>query len=726
MSTTTFTTADGLTVTRRVRRRPGAYAALPERLDVRRGALFSSGVDAAGRYTKGGLGFTDPPLVLTARPGWLEVEALNARGRVPLALIASLFPEAAASGADRLTLAIPSGRHDGPEEERTRAPSVFSLLRRVLAAFRTSEDATLGLYGTFGYDLAYALEDVPRAKPRPADQRDLVLYLPDRIFLSDDMELSYDFAYGGETTEGRPRDGAEAPLPAGRAPELSSDHGQGEYAARVAEAKALFARGDLFELVLSQTLARRADAPPSDLYRRLRARNPAPYEALVNLGEGEALVVASPEMFVRVTPRDDRRRQVETCPISGTIARGRDAVEDAHQVRALLNSAKDEAELTMCTDVDRNDKARVCAAGSVRVIGRRMIEMYSRLIHTVDHVTGTLRPEMDALDAFLTHTWAVTVTGAPKLHALRRIEATEPTSRRWYGGAFGALRFDGSMDTGLTLRAMRLAGGVAEVRVGATLLHDSDPDAEHRECLLKASALLEVLKPTVTENPPARGPVGQGRRVLLVDHEDSFVLMLANCLRATGATVTTLRPVPARRALEAEAWDLVVLSPGPGRPADFGLSETLDAVAAKGLPAFGVCLGLQGMIEHGGGTLAQLPVPMHGKPSVVRHDGAGLFAGLPEALTVGRYHSLVAETVPDAYRVTARSDDGRVMAIAHRRRPWTAVQFHPESLLAGEAGQRLLEAVVAMAPRAPVEAIPPRLDRRAVFAPGSAPADASR
>ncbi len=130
-------------------------------------------------------------------------------------------------------------------------------------------------------------------------------------------------------------------------------------------------------------------------------------------------------MFVRVD--GDR---VETCPISGTIARGDDAIADAAQILTLLNSSKDESELTMCTDVDRNDKSRVCEPGSVRVIGRRQIEMYSRLIHTVDHVEGRLRAGMDALDAFLSHAWAVTVTGAPKLWAMHFIEEHERSPAR--------------------------------------------------------------------------------------------------------------------------------------------------------------------------------------------------------------------------------------------------------------------------------------------------------
>lgn len=104
--------------------------------------------------------------------------------------------------------------------------------------------------------------------------------------------------------------------------------------------------------------------------------------------------------------------RVETCPISGTIARGSDPLEDAEQVKKLLSNKKEESELTMCTDVDRNDKSRICNPGTVKILGRRQIEMYSKLIHTVDHVEGYLRDGFDSLDAFLCHTWAVTVTGA--------------------------------------------------------------------------------------------------------------------------------------------------------------------------------------------------------------------------------------------------------------------------------------------------------------------------
>jgi anthranilate synthase len=431
----------------------------------------------------------------------------------------------------------------------------------------------------------------------------------------------------------------------------------------------------------------------------------------VNLGRSEYLVGASPEMFVRVgdpdprSPCPSKSRLVETCPISGTIARGRDALEDAVQIQRLLASEKDACELTMCTDVDRNDKSRVCEPGSVEVTGRRQIELYSRLIHTVDHVQGTLREGLDALDAFLTHTWAVTVTGAPKSWAMRFIEEHELSPRRFYGGAVGRVGFDGRLDTGLTLRTIRIARGIAETRVGATLLHDSDPDEEEAETGLKAAALLDALR--APDAPPARPNAarrraGAGRRVLLVDCEDSFVHTLGSYFRETGCEVVTLRVGFGLAALERAAPDLVVLSPGPGRPEDFGLDALIGELVRRELPIFGVCLGLQAIAEHFGGDLGVLPEPVHGKASRIASLGGRILEGLPGEFSAGRYHSLHvrADSLPEALRVTALDEQGRIMALEHRELPIDAVQFHPESILSlpGGVGRRLIENVVA-APR---------------------------
>ena len=239
----------------------------------------------------------------------------------------------------------------------------------------------------------------------------------------------------------------------------------------------------------------------------MKLTNPSPYSFFINLGEQEYLVGASPEMFVRVTGR-----RVETCPISGTIKRGEDAISDSEQILKLLNSKKDESELTMCSDVDRNDKSRVCEAGSVRVIGRRQIEMYSRLIHTVDHIEGRLRAGLDAFDAFLSHAWAVTVTGAPKLWAMRFIENHEKSPRAWYAGAVGMIFFNGDMNTGLTLRTVRIKDGIASVRAGATLLFDSNPEDEEAETELKASAMIAAIRDSARNS--AMNPMSNQKKLV--------------------------------------------------------------------------------------------------------------------------------------------------------------------------------------------------------------------
>jgi anthranilate synthase len=336
------------------------------------------------------------------------------------------------------------------------------------------------------------------------------------------------------------------------------------------------------------------------------------------------------------------------------------------------------------------------------VIGRRQIELYSRLIHTVDHVEGTLRPGFDALDAFLCHAWAVTVTGAPKAWAMQFLEDHERSARAWYGGAVGFVGFDGSLNTGLTLRTVRVLDGVAQVRVGATLLYDSDPEAEEEETHVKASALLDAIRRPdgVSPEEPRRfaTDVGRGRRILLVDHQDSFVHTLANYLRQTGAEVVTWRSGFPHADLDALRPDLVVLSPGPGNPSDFDVSGTLAALRARHIPAFGVCLGLQGLVEHCGGKLGVLEYPMHGKPSWIEVAGGGLFEGMPKRFRAGRYHSLYAlrDLLPPELRITAATDDGVVMAVEHAREKLAAVQFHPESILTpGDLGLRIVANAVA-------------------------------
>lgn len=701
-ATSDYKTAAGLAVTRSAQPFAGGQALdeLIDLLDHRRGVMLSSGTTVPGRYESFDLGFADPPLALTTQAEKFTIEALNPRGRVLIAFLSDKLEEPCVvveqACATKIRGHIVRGEAPVDEEQRTRRASAISLVRAVVAAFASPADPMLGLYGAFAYDLVFQFEDLKQKRAREADQRDIVLYVPDRLLAYDratgrGVSISYEFAWKGQSTAGLPNETAESVYTqTGR--QGFADHAPGDYPKVVEKARAAFARGDLFEAVPGQLFGEPCERSPAEVFKRLCRINPSPYGGLLNLGDGEFLVSASPEMFVR----SDGRR-IETCPISGTIARGVDAISDAEQIQKLLNSEKDEFELNMCTDVDRNDKARVCVPGTIKVLARRQIETYSKLFHTVDHVEGMLRPGFDALDAFLTHAWAVTVTGAPKLWAMQFVEDHERSPRRWYAGAFGVVGFDGSINTGLTIRTIRMKDGLAEVRVGATCLFDSDPVAEDKECQVKAAALFQALRgdPAKPLSAVAPDATGSGKKVLLVDHDDSFVHMLADYFRQVGAQVTVVRYVHGLKMLAENSYDLLVLSPGPGRPEDFKIKDTIDAALAKKLPIFGVCLGVQAMGEYFGGTLGQLAQPAHGRPSRIQVRGGTLMRGLPNEVTIGRYHSLYVDMrdMPKELTVTASTDDGIAMAIEHKTLPVGGVQFHPESLmsLGGEVGLRIVE-----------------------------------
>ena len=708
-----FTTKGGVRIRRNTEPEvyDGARMLLVDSLDTRRGVLLSSDFEYPGRYTRWDMGFIDPPVEVSAIGRAARVRALNERGRILVDALAARLPdlpflESHAATEDGFTAQIMDSTERFPEEQRSKQPSIFSLVREILDFFRApEEEAFFGLYGSFGYNIAFQFEPLDRKQNLDGDQRDLLLYLPDRLLLVDHQRgealwHNYEFDVGGQSTDGMARTGPIEDFKFAEPGPTQRDHAPGEYGQTVAKAKEYFKAGDLFETVPGVNTWQPVEEPPSVIFRRLMQVNPAPYGFFMNIGEQEYLVGASPEMFVRV-----EGRQVETCPISGTIRRGTDPIHDASQILTLLNSKKDESELTMCTDVDRNDKSRICEPGSVKVIGRRQIEMYSRLIHTVDHVVGTLRAEFDALDAFLSHAWAVTVTGAPKKWAMQFIEDHERSPRRWYGGAVGAAFANGNMNTGLTLRTIQFKDGIASVRAGATLLYDSDPAEEEDEIHVKASAFLDAIsKPTPAGHnaqTPMQVETGAGKRILLVDHEDSFVHTLANYFRQTGAVVETMRFGFDLKVLDERTPDLVVFSPGPGEPSDFGMRETIAACLERELPVFGVCLGLQGIAEYFGAELKILDYPMHGKPSEVDVAASPMFTDLPERFTTARYHSIYieADEAPEGIEVLGRTEDGVAMAIAHHSLPVWAVQFHPESILTleNDHGLQVIRNVVGMA-----------------------------
>ena len=188
-------------------------------------------------------------------------------------------------------------------------------------------------------------------------------------------------------------------------------------------------------------------------------------------------------------------------------------------------------------------------------------------------------------------------------------------------------------------------------------------------------------------------------RVLLIDNYDSFVYNLAHSLAMGGAEPVVLRNDRLDLVSARSEYQGIVISPGPGHPANFGdfggCGEVLRMLSPT-IPTLGVCLGHQGIAHVFGGTVLRAPIPMHGKVSEIRHDREGIFRGLPSPLKVGRYHSLCVreDDLPSEIVVTARSEDGTVMGLRHRSYPIEGVQFHPESLLT-ERGQELIDNFVS-------------------------------
>jgi anthranilate synthase/aminodeoxychorismate synthase-like glutamine amidotransferase len=191
--------------------------------------------------------------------------------------------------------------------------------------------------------------------------------------------------------------------------------------------------------------------------------------------------------------------------------------------------------------------------------------------------------------------------------------------------------------------------------------------------------------------------VSTGPRVLVVDNYDSFVYNLVQYLGELGADPVVHRADQfTLDDVETLAPDAILISPGPGRPEDAGLSNEVIRTYAGRLPIFGVCLGHQCIGQVFGGNVVRAPEIMHGKTSLIRHEGAGVFAGLPDPLEATRYHSLVVENIPDVLEITARTDDGIVMGLRHRELDVEGVQFHPESILT-VAGHDMLRNFLARA-----------------------------
>lgn len=468
--------------------------------------LFET-ADAGAREQAENLIFLDACVSLVAREGEVRMRPHDSLGKFVAPCVARQVEAAQipgnvdANGEVRFRFA-PSEAGDD-EQTRLREPSVLDPLRALTFGLDLpkADGAAQGfVFGCFGYDLLASFESLAPVTDEGTGFPDYSFHLAGSVIRIDHRHARTTIsvlAKTGDAVVARRRLTALAAMcrqaePVGtvqaapvNARVTQSDTRYGEV---VQWAKQHIAAGEACQIVPSR--AWEAPCPdPLAAYARLRKTNPSPYMFYLDDPAG-TLFGASPESALKV---DAATRRVEIRPIAGTRPRGVDAESDTRLELELRLSEKEVAEHVMLVDLARNDVAHVSTPGSRRVSELMQVERYSRVMHLVSRVEGTLAPGLDALHAYRATLNMGTLTGAPKLRAADILRRCEPGRRGAYGGAVGYLTAAGDLDTAIVIRSALVRGGMAHVRAGAGVVADSEPSAEAEETRRKAQAVLDVL-----------------------------------------------------------------------------------------------------------------------------------------------------------------------------------------------------------------------------------------
>lgn len=393
------------------------------------------------------------------------------------------------------------------EKETTQNPLNF--IQNYLSQFKVPHDLELprfagGLAGYFGYETIQYIEARLRHKKTKdaIGVPDILLMLSDELIVVDNVakkifivsyadpsmtdayalgvakvDKLYDQLHQSMKTE---------PLQTLNLTEAKSEFGEEAFKKAVEKAKSYIFEGDIMQVVLSQRMSQKFEAPPLALYESLRTLNPSPYMFYYHMDDHH-VVGASPEILVRLEDET-----VTVRPIAGTRPRGKTEEEDLKLEKELLADPKECAEHVQLMDLGRNDIGRVSQSGSVKVTDNMTIERYSHVMHIVSNVEGTLKPNMHAIDVLKATFPAGTVSGAPKVRAMEIIHELEPSKRGIYAGAVGYLGFDGDMDVAIAIRTGVIKNKMLYVQAGAGIVADSIPHNEWVETQNKAKAVLRA------------------------------------------------------------------------------------------------------------------------------------------------------------------------------------------------------------------------------------------
>jgi anthranilate synthase component 1 len=468
-------------------------------------------------------GTAQPALYLTGTADKFRIEALTPAGKRMLKYLAGKterfkFCQTIDFGCDRISGIIrrPEGTLD--EQSRLKSTNQMDVIRAVGFAFELASKPfriTCGLLGAISYDFIDQFEKLPLSRKDILGNPDYEMYFADNIFLMDHKKGQGYVVVNAVITNGDRTQiyretmdtfdyyfqKAKEEVPASRPcttplPPACTDTPQADYEEMVLKAKQHILDGDVFQVVLSRTHIEPCPAEPLDVYRKLRKLNPSPYMFYLNT-DNAVLMGASPELNLRVSGTGDRK--VEIRPIAGTKPRGRvhgkiDADMDMRYEAELKLDRKELAEHMMLVDLARNDIARVAKPGTRNVNELLITEKYESVMHLVSNVKGVLRKDLDALSAYLATMNMGTLTGAPKIEAMKIIRQLERSKRGYYGGAVMYLTVDGQFDSCITIRSMQIRDHTAYIRAGAGIVHDSVPKTEYEETCHKAESCLKAIR----------------------------------------------------------------------------------------------------------------------------------------------------------------------------------------------------------------------------------------
>jgi para-aminobenzoate synthetase component 1 len=500
--------------------------------------------------------------------------------------ILAVLPWLTLSGVGR-EMGIRMGDEAFPLEENP-----FEVVRWLLDHYRLPSSMPLpvsaGLFGYFSYDLKDQLERLPRTSVDDLGLPHIWLSAPGALLVHDRHEavtrLCIPERDGVDMDRVREdifnileAPDAEAPTEPGSSEKRPGGGGSNftreGYMNAVEAVREYIAQGDVYQVNLSQRFQMPFFGDPWHLFRDLFGRNPAPFFAYIQAGDHQ-IVSTSPERFLQQTGQ-----HVETRPIKGTVPRGDTPAADARLRKTLVESRKDDAELSMIVDLLRNDLGKVCAGGSVRVTEHKRVEAYQNVYHLVSIVEGELAPEAGSVDLLRATFPGGSITGCPKIRAMEVIDELESHRRHVYTGSIGYISFHDTMDLSIAIRTATMTGGQLVFSVGGGIVIDSNPADEYEETLHKGRTLMEFCRGgTAPEQPWAwhNGrlvPAGEAR-IPVSDLGVQYGFGFFETIRVAGGTA---RHLDAHIERFAAAWQR--LFPGPVPDLSWGdvIGQTVSA-----------------------------------------------------------------------------------------------------------------------------------------------------